>query len=142
MSKKPNLKFFGKKKGKFRRIRNILSTRKGGVIISSKNAVPDIPLSKSFAGVKNRVTPTALIIPAAVSAKKFFKDSFVFSYSVYFLPTVIFYLHIFSKILFNLIQNKGIFYLFILSKQKYLGNYLRGFGIFVNKGQEQLSSVL
>ena len=42
-----------------------------GVIISSKKAVPEIPLSKSFTGAKNSVTPIELIMPARVSIKSF-----------------------------------------------------------------------
>ena len=48
------------------------------MIADKTNDVPENPPSIKFNGVKNRTTPTALIIPATVNIKKFLTFKFIF----------------------------------------------------------------
>jgi hypothetical protein len=43
-------------------------------MLFKRKAVPENPLSKSIRGIKNMVTPIALMMPAIVRNKKFLGD--------------------------------------------------------------------
>ena len=68
MKGKPNFLKPKMKKGKLRIKRKILSDK--GVTWLKKNEVPEKPPSYKPMGVKNKVTPVALMMPANVKNKK------------------------------------------------------------------------
>lgn len=59
-----------KNRGTLRSIRKNDSERKGGVSCEKSIEVPEIPLSYSFTGARNTVTPKAFMMPATVSIIK------------------------------------------------------------------------